>query len=129
MEIKVSLLEGFKLSCQFDKHTVFSDQPVSNKGNDEFPSPYDYFLSSIALCAGYYVKSYCHARGIDTAGIEITQNNRKEEAGSYKQIINLSVVFPAGISDKDKLGILRSIEGCTVKKSIMAIPEITVSEA
>lgn len=128
MEIKVSLLEGFKLSCQFDNHTVYSDQPVSNKGNDEFPSPYDYFLSSLALCAGYYVKSYCHARGIDASGIQITQNNKKEEAGSYKQIIDIKVVFPSEISEKDKTGILRSIEGCTVKKSIMAVPDITVSE-
>lgn len=128
MEIKVSLLEGFKLSCHFDNHVIYSDQPVANKGRDEYPSPYDYFLSSIALCAGYYVKSYCSTRGIDSQGIQITQKNKKDE-GSYKQNIELSVVFPEGISAKDKLGILRSIEGCTVKKSILAVPEIKVSEA
>jgi ribosomal protein S12 methylthiotransferase accessory factor len=126
MEIKVLLKENQKLEAHFDGFTVFSDQPLSNKGDNTAPSPFDYFLASTAMCAGYFIKAYCQPRGIPTDEIQITQINTKDPEVKYKQHINIIVKVPESISEKDRLGIMRSIEGCSVKKAIQQVPEIKI---
>ncbi len=126
MEIKVLLKENQKLEAHFEGFKVFSDQPTSNKGDNTAPSPFDYFLASTAMCAGFFIKAYCQPRGIPTDDILITQISTKDPEIKYKQHINIIVKVPESISEKDRLGIMRSIEGCSVKKAIQQVPEIKV---
>ena len=126
MEITISLLENQKLEAHFDNHTVLCDQPVNNKGEDSAPSPFDYFLASTALCAGYFVKAYCSSRNISMEGIKIIQNNTKDSENKYKYTFDIKVFVPENFSKKDREGILRSVEGCSVKKAIQQIPEFNV---
>jgi ribosomal protein S12 methylthiotransferase accessory factor len=46
----------------------------------------------------------------------------------YKQIFKIQVELPADISEKDRQGILRSIDRCTVKKVIQTGPEFVIEE-
>lgn len=126
MQILVSLLENQKLEANFDGYTVACDQPLSNKGDATAPGPFDYFLASTALCAGYYVKAYCSSRNIPTHGIKIIQNNTKDTENKYKHSFDIKVEVPAEFSPKDRDGILRAVEGCTVKKAIQQMPEFKV---
>ena len=126
MEITISLLENQKLEAHFDSHTVLCDQPTNNKGEDSAPSPFDYFLASTALCAGYFVKAYCSSRNISMEGIKIVQNNLKDSENKYKYTFEIKVFVPESFSVKDREGILRSVEGCSVKKAIQQIPEFKV---
>lgn len=127
MEINISFLGNQKINANFDGLNVIADQPVSNKGEGLFPSPFDYFLASLGLCAGYFVKAYCDSRDISMEGIKIVQNNLKNDPeNKYKQKFVLNVTLPDTISEKDKLGILRAIEGCSVKKAINSLPEFEV---
>lgn len=128
MEIQVNLHEKQKIEARFDSFSVFADQPLSNNGENLYPSPFDYFLASTALCAGYFVKAYCSARNINTEGIKISQTNIKDSENKYKHIFTIAVHFPDHIEAKDRQGILRSIEGCSVKKAIQQMPEFIVSE-
>lgn len=75
------------------------------------------FLASSALCAAYFVKVYCNAREISTDGIRLSQNNIVDPEDRYNQVFQIQVELPESISDKDREGILRSIDRCTVKKS------------
>jgi len=126
MEIQVLLKENQKLEAHFNGFKVLSDQPVDNKGDNTAPSPFDYFLASTAMCAGYFIKAYCQPRGISTEGITVTQINNKDAENKYKQHIDIVVKVPETISEKDRIGIMRSIEGCSVKKAIQQIPEIKI---
>lgn len=126
MDLNVYLREGFKVECCLEGYKIISDQPLSKGGGGEYPSPYDYFMASIGLCAGYYVQAYCQARKIDTTGIKIVQKNSKKSENSYQQLIEISLELPAHISEKDRNGLMRAIEGCTVKKTIMAMPEFVL---
>ncbi|MEZ5536701.1 MAG: OsmC domain/YcaO domain-containing protein [Thiolinea sp.] len=118
MEINVNFLENLRLEAKFDDFTVITDQPIRYKGDGSAPSPFDYFLASSALCAAYFVRVYCLARDIPTENIRLSQNNIVDPENRYKQIFKIQVELPEGISDKDRAGILRSIERCTVKKVI-----------
>jgi ribosomal protein S12 methylthiotransferase accessory factor len=128
MEIKVNFLDKLRLEAKFDDFTVVADQPIRYKGDGSAPGPFDYFLASSALCAAYFVKLYCVTRNIPTENIRLSQNNIVDPENRYQQIFKIQVELPADISDKDRQGILRSIDRCTVKKVVQAGPEFVIEE-
>ncbi|MDF0732745.1 OsmC domain/YcaO domain-containing protein [Pseudomonas entomophila] len=128
MEIKVNFLDNLRLEAKFDDFTVIADQPIRYKGDGSAPGPFDYFLASSALCAAYFVKLYCQTRDIPTENIRLSQNNIVDPENRYNQIFKIQVELPADISDKDRQGILRSIDRCTVKKVVQTGPEFIIEE-
>ncbi|MET0264601.1 MAG: OsmC domain/YcaO domain-containing protein [Duganella sp.] len=128
MEIKVNFLDKLRLEAKFDDFTVIADQPIRYKGDGSAPGPFDYFLASSALCAAYFVKLYCNTRDIPTENIRLSQNNIVDPENRYKQIFKIQVELPEDISDKDRQGILRSIDRCTVKKVVQEGPDFIIEE-
>lgn len=128
MEIKVNYLDNLRQEAKFDDFSVIADQPIRYKGDGSAPGPFDYFLASSALCAAYFVKVYCAARDIPTDNIRLSQNNIVDPENRYKQIFKIQVELPADISEKDRQGILRSIDRCTVKKVIQTGPEFIIEQ-
>lgn len=126
MEIKVNFLDNLRLEAKFDDFTVIADQPIRYKGDGSAPGPFDYFLASSALCAAYFVKLYCQTRDIPTENIRLSQNNIVDPENRYNQIFKIQVELPEDISDKDRQGILRSIDRCTVKKVVQTGPEFVI---
>ncbi|WP_150429585.1 OsmC domain/YcaO domain-containing protein [Dechloromonas sp. CZR5] len=128
MEIKVNFLDKLRQEAKFDDFTVIADQPIRYKGDGSAPGPFDYFLASSALCAAYFVKLYCDTRNIPTEHIRLSQNNIVDPENRYKQTFKIQVELPPDISAKDRLGILRSIDRCTVKKVVQTGPEFIIEE-
>ncbi|MBR0568836.1 OsmC domain/YcaO domain-containing protein [Azoarcus sp. L1K30] len=128
MEIKVNFLDKLRLEAKFDDFTVVADQPIRYKGDGSAPGPFDYFLASSALCAAYFVKLYCDTRNISTDNIRLSQNNIVDPENRYKQVLKIQIELPADISAKDRQGILRSIDRCTVKKVVQTGPEFVIEE-
>lgn len=126
MQVNVRFLENLKVEAKFDDYTVVADQPIRYKGDGTAPGPFDYFLASSAMCAGYFVKVYCLARNIPTEDIRITQNNIIDPENRYRQTWTIDVELPESISDHDREGILKSIDRCTVKKVIQEGPEFII---
>tara|TARA_R110000868_G_scaffold163873_1_gene396265 strand:- start:2722 stop:5118 length:2397 start_codon:yes stop_codon:yes gene_type:complete len=118
MQIKVNFLDNLRLEGKFDDFTVISDQPIRYKGDGSAPGPFDYFLASSAMCAAYFAKVYCIARDIPTENLRLVQNNIVDPENRYKQLLKIQLELPEGIAEKDRLGILRSMERCTVKRAI-----------
>ena len=126
MEITVNFLDNLRLEAKFDDFTITTDQPVRYKGDGTAPSPFDYFLASSALCAAYFIKVYCLSRDIPTDDIRVSQNNIIDPENRYNQTFQIQVELPSSISERDRLGILRSADRCTVKKVIQQAPEFTI---
>lgn len=126
MEINVNFLEKLRLEAKFDDFTITADQPIRYKGDGSAPSPFDYFLASSALCAAYFVRVYCLARDIPTDDIKLSQNNIIDPENRYNQIFQIQVELPESISERDRKGILRSIDRCTVKKVVQQTPEFKI---
>ncbi|MBA6364831.1 OsmC domain/YcaO domain-containing protein, partial [Colwellia sp. BRX8-8] len=126
MEIKVNYLDNLRIEAKFDDFSVIADQPIRYKGDGSAPGPFDYFLASSALCAAYFVKVYCTSRDIPTENIRLSQNNIVDPEDRYNQIFQIQVELPESISEKDRKGIVRSIDRCTVKKVVQSGPEFKV---
>ncbi|MCB9061571.1 MAG: OsmC domain/YcaO domain-containing protein [Halobacteriovoraceae bacterium] len=127
MQILVRYLDNLKVEALFDDFSIIADQPIRYKGDGSAPGPFDYFLASSALCAAYFVKVYCKARDISTDDIRITQDNIIDPENRYKQTFNINVELPETISQKDREGIVKSIDRCTVKKTIQQCPDFEIS--
>ncbi|HLT22827.1 MAG TPA: OsmC domain/YcaO domain-containing protein [Bacteriovoracaceae bacterium] len=127
MQVNVRFLENLRLEASFDDFTIIADQPIRYKGDGTAPGPYDYFLASSALCAAYFVKVYCVARGIPTDDIKVTQNNIVDPDNRYNQTLNIEIELPDTISDHDREGILKAMDRCTVKRVIQNNPGFKIS--
>ena len=118
MEIKVNFLDNLRIEAKFNDFSIIADQPIRYKGDGSAPSPFDYFLASSAMCAAYFIKVYCNARDIPTDGIRVAQNNIVDPENRYNQIFKIQVEIPEHISERDREGMLRAVDRCTVKKVI-----------
>ena len=128
MEIKVNFLDKLRQEAKFDDFTVIADQPIRYKGDGSAPGPFDYFLASSALCAAYFVKAYCDARNISTESMRLSHNNIVDPDNRYKQTFKIQIELPADISEKDRQGILRSIDRCSVKRVVQNSPDFIIEE-
>jgi len=118
MQVKVRFLDNLRLEARFDDFTVISDQSIRYKGDGTAPGPFDYFLASSALCAAYFAKAYCNARDISTEDISIVQDNIVDPENRYQQTFKIRAELPEEISEKDRDGIIRAMDRCTVKRVI-----------
>ena len=129
MNIEVSLLDGQKLQANFGKHQIISDQSVSAGGDESYPEPFDYFLASMPLCAGFYIRKFCEARDISTQGISLTQEHSNIGEDKYHKRFSIKVSLPEGFPEKYKKALLAAANTCTVKKVIQAMPEFDIQIA
>jgi ribosomal protein S12 methylthiotransferase accessory factor len=128
MQVDVRFLDNLRLEASFDDFKIITDQPIRYKGDGTAPGPFDYFLASSALCAAYFVKVYCKARDIPTEDIKVTQDNIVDPENRYKQLFHIKVELPESISEQDREGILKSIDRCTVKKTIQQSPDFKIEQ-
>lgn len=125
MEISVSLLDGQKQSAKFGDLEVISDQSIAASGGAEHPEPFDYFLVSMVLCAGFYARKFCEQRDISTEGMTLTQNNENVDENG-KKLFSIEINLPDGFPQKYKKALIAAVNTCTVKKVIQAVPEFSV---
>jgi ribosomal protein S12 methylthiotransferase accessory factor len=127
MEIEVSFPGGKRVDARVGAQVIRTDQPVEAGGSGEAPAPYDLFLASIATCAGIYALGFCQARGIATEGLAILQTMEVDPETHLPSVMRLSVKLPPGFPEKYRGAILKSIEGCRVKKTIVKAPRFEVA--
>ena len=129
MKIEVALLEGQKLQASFGTHTIISDQSVSVGGDESHPEPFDYFLASMPLCAGFFIRKFCESRGISTDGISLSQEHHTIGEDKYHKHFAIKVTLPEGFPEKYKKALLAAANTCTVKKVIQGMPEFDIQIA
>ncbi len=127
MEVTVNLGVEKQLEASFNGFKVISDQSKSSGGNESYPEPFDYFMVSTAMCAAFYIRSFCDQRDISTEGLEITQVDIKDPVEKYKRTIEIKVKLPVGFPEKYKKAVIAAANNCTVKKVISNNPEFDVS--
>jgi ribosomal protein S12 methylthiotransferase accessory factor len=105
---------------------VKTDQKERGGGEDSAPAPFDYFLASLATCAGIYVKVFCDRRGIDSSKIRINQKHRTDPQTRKLIGIDLDIILPDDFPDKYREAVLKAADQCAVKRLLKDPPEIEV---
>lgn len=103
-------------------HSIRTDQPLDNGGENTASAPFDLFLASIGTCAGIYVKSFCDNRKIPTDNIKIIQKTEYDKETGLPVNITLDIKLPADFPEKYKASVINVAELCKVKKTIANPP-------
>ena len=126
MDIEVVLEEGAKVNARMGRHLVKTDQKIHGGGGDSAPAPFDYFLISLATCAGIYVKVFCEKRGIDASKIRILQKHRFDPESRKMTGIDLEIILPDGFPEKYRDAVMKAADRCAVKRVLKDPPEIRI---
>lgn len=126
MDIDVFFEEGAKVNAHIGKHLVRTDQKIHGGGEDSAPAPFDYFLVSLATCAGIYVKVFCEKRGIDSSEIRIKQRHRYDPESRKMTGIDLDIILPSDFPEKYREAVIKAADRCAVKQLLNDPPAIQV---
>jgi ribosomal protein S12 methylthiotransferase accessory factor len=128
MEIKITFTGGKKVNAEIDGMVIPTDQPRKYGGEGSAPTPYDHFLASIGTCAGIYVLSFCEERKISTDRISLVERFEVEKKGDKVVLtkIILEVIIPPEFPEKYHNALIKVIDQCAVKKTIMNPPKFAI---
>jgi ribosomal protein S12 methylthiotransferase accessory factor len=129
MDIEVTFPGGKRVNAEVGRFQVKTDQPSELGGAESAPAPYDLFLASLATCAGIYVLGFCQARGISTQGLRLTQRHEYDPQTKLVSRVRIDLHLPADFPEKYRASIVRTAEGCKVKKTLAAPPIFEVELA
>ena len=122
-EMTVDFPGGRKVMAHYDGFDIATDQGVDSGGEGTAPEPFDFFLASLATCAGYYVLKFCEGRGISTDGISLHQSWKRNEAKKLERI-DIRIQVPTDFPAKYHKALVRAANTCSVKKTLADPPEI-----
>jgi len=125
-ELVVTFPGGKRVNAEYRGHLMATDQTVDNGGEGSAPEPYSLFLGSIGACAGIFVLGFCQARNIDSTGIRLTQRMEWDEATHVLKKVEIDIHVPPEFPAKYHDALVRSANGCSVKKAIQAQPVFEV---
>ncbi len=125
-ELKVVFGDNYKIDVEYKGFTVKTDQPVRDGGDGTAPAPFDYFLVSLAACAGFYALAFCRERKISTGGLAMTMTAEKGEVSKLIDKVTIAVVLPNDFPEKYKFAVVKAIDHCTVKANILRAPQFEI---
>jgi ribosomal protein S12 methylthiotransferase accessory factor len=125
-DIEVTFPGGRRVDARVGRYVVHTDQPPEAGGEGTAPGAFDLFLASLAACAGTYVLAFCQARGLSTEGIGLSQHVDFDPASKLPRSIRIELALPSSFPDRYRAAVARAAEGCKVKKTMRAAPDIEV---
>jgi putative redox protein len=129
MEMKYDITLGGnkKVDAHYRDFTIHSDQPVASGGDNTALSPFELFLASLGMCAGFYVSAFCQSRSISADNIKITQTVIRNDATHMVEKVMIDINLPRDFPEKYKAAVIKTAQSCSVKKFLDSPPEIQIS--
>jgi putative redox protein len=128
--IKITLDGGRKVTAHLnDGRQVTTDQPVDEGGTATAPTPFGFFLASLATCAGVYVTDFCNHRNIPTDTITLNQSAEFTMDDKGKHVlaeVSLQIHLPDDFPEKYREAVVRVAELCAVKRVVLHPPQFSV---
>ena len=122
----VSFPGGKRVDASYNGFEIKTDQDVDSGGDASAPEPFDYFLASLATCAGIYVLGFCQKRDIPHGGISLVQSWERDEKSKRLTTIRIAIEVPSDFPDKYRDALVRVANQCAVKKTIENPPDFVV---
>jgi putative redox protein len=127
MDIEVTFPGGKRVDARVGEFVVHTDQPVELGGAGSAIAPFELFLASLASCAGIYALGFCQARKLPTEGLKLTQRYELNADTKLPAKVSITLQLPDGFPEMYRGAIVRAVEGCKVKKTVVSQPVFEVS--
>jgi uncharacterized OsmC-like protein len=126
MEVHIHQVKGVMFSIQARAHTIACDQPLDNGGKDAGMSPPEFLLASLGACAAFYAAEYLRTRNLAQSGVEVSVQAEKLKAPARLGNFRIRVGCPICLTAEQHEGLMRSVEHCLVKNTLLNPPQIEV---
>lgn len=124
MEVQIHQLDGTRFSVKARSHTVTCDQPQENGGTDAGMTPPEFLLASLGTCAAYYAAEYLPTRRLATGGVAVSVAAEKLKGPARLGNFRIRVDSPLRLTAEQSHGLMRSVEHCLIKNTLLNPPEI-----
>ena len=115
-----------RVDASYNGFVIATDQAVDSGGDGTAPEPFDYFLSSIATCAGIYVLGFCQRRKIPHEQVRLVQSWERDEKSRRITTICIAIEVPPDFPEKYHKALIRAANQCSVKKTMEDPPDFDV---
>ena len=126
MNLKVEFRGGARFDITSREHTLVTDQPVVDGGQDAGMSPVELFVGSLASCVAYFVGRYCARHKIACEGFTVDAEWSYAEQPHRVGSVSMRINLPAALTDEQRERLLKVAHGCTVHQSITVAPAVTI---
>lgn len=126
MELKVNQVDGVKFAIQARNHTIVSDQPTENGGEDAGMTPPELLLASLGSCAAFYAVQYLKTRKLAEEGVEVRVTAEKLKAPGRLGNFRIQVVSPVPLTEEQMDALTRSVHHCTIHNTLLSMPQIEI---
>jgi ribosomal protein S12 methylthiotransferase accessory factor len=126
MSLEISFPGGVAVEASYKGFTIRTDQPEAAGGAKSAPSPFDLFLASLGTCAGYFALRFCQERRIDTTGLRLSLEAKRDAERHRLSRVCLTLHLPPGFPERYGSALIRATDQCTVKRAILDPPEFEV---
>ncbi len=127
MEVRIDQIDGVKFAIQARSHTVVCDQPQENGGTDSGMTPPEFLLGSLGTCAAFYAAEYLRTRKLATSGVAVSVTAEKLKAPARLGNFKIQVKSPVNLTIEQRDGLIRSVEHCLVKSTLLNPPQMEVA--
>jgi uncharacterized OsmC-like protein len=127
MGLSVTFRGGSRFEISSRAHTVVTDQPVEEGGQDAGMTPVELFVGSLASCVAYFVGRFCARHQIACEGFTVEADWSYTERPHRIGSVSLRIKLPAPVTAEQRERLLKVAHGCTVHQSL-AVP-MTVNMA
>jgi ribosomal protein S12 methylthiotransferase accessory factor len=124
--MKITFPGGVAVHADFDGFCIRTDQPKTGGGEGSAPAPFDLFMASLGTCAGFYALRFCQERQLPTRGLKLTLDWERDVPGHRLSKIRLALYLPPEFPEKYRRAVIRAVNQCSVKRTILDPPEFEV---
>lgn len=124
--LKTQFPGGKKVNVETGDFLIETDQCVKAGGEASAPEPFDFFLSSMAACAGIFALNFCESRKLSTEGLSVEMDWERDKKPPYAAKVCYRLKLPEGFPEKYRSSIVKAINLCTVKYYINNPPEFSI---
>ncbi|MGO9437206.1 MAG: OsmC family protein [Terracidiphilus sp.] len=126
MEVKITHLDKVKFAIHSRSHSLICDQPNENGGEDSGMTPPELLLASLGSCAAFYAMQYLKTRSLAETGVHVSVEAEKLKNPSRLGNFAIRVQSPVYLTNDQREGLMRSVEHCLVKNTLLNPPHIDV---
>ena len=119
--------EGYRHEIEIEGHTVVSDEPESQGGADQGPSPTRLLAAALASCTATTMEMYADRKGWDLGALEVVVDMEYGQPSVPKSFL-VTLKLPRELSEEQQQR-LQTIAGrCPVHRVLSRDTEVTVTD-
>ncbi len=108
-------------------HSVLTDQPVADGGQDAAVTPTELLIASLASCVAFYTGRYLVRHGLDHTGLAVTAEFAMAADRSARvSAVNLRITVPDGVPPQRTDALLAVASHCTVHNTLRQHPDVSI---